>query len=148
VTLSIAYAEISLDSELIAYNRRPVVMAESIPNLDARQGLARDDLCVRHAGRAGDCQRPLHRWQWKSWFALAVCSHRVNEPVLVLTKMKAFILVAGAGTRLKSITDHAPKCLVPIQGVPLLAIWLQICRDAGIHQVLINPSTFTRTLTR
>src|SRR5215831_13426146 len=52
--------------------------------------------------------------------------------------MKAFILAAGAGTRLKPITDHTPKCMVPIQGVPLLAIWLQICRDAGIHHVLIN----------
>lgn len=52
--------------------------------------------------------------------------------------MKAFILAAGGGTRLKPITDHTPKCLVPIQGVPLLSIWLQICRQAGINHVLIN----------
>jgi mannose-1-phosphate guanylyltransferase len=52
--------------------------------------------------------------------------------------MKAFILAAGEGTRLKPITDKLPKCLVPIRGVPLLAIWLDICRSAGIREVLIN----------
>jgi len=51
---------------------------------------------------------------------------------------KAFILAAGEGTRLRPITDQIPKCLVPIQGVPLLAIWLRSCRDAGITEVLIN----------
>jgi mannose-1-phosphate guanylyltransferase len=52
--------------------------------------------------------------------------------------MKAFILSAGAGTRLRPLTDRMPKCLVPIQGVPLLAIWLQLCRNAAIDEVLIN----------
>lgn len=51
---------------------------------------------------------------------------------------KAFILAAGKGTRLRPITDRIPKCLVPIRGVPLLAIWLRACRDAGITDVLIN----------
>ena len=52
--------------------------------------------------------------------------------------MKAFLLAAGEGTRLRPITDRTPKCLVPIQGVPLLAIWLQICRGVGIDKLLIN----------
>lgn len=51
---------------------------------------------------------------------------------------KAFILAAGEGIRLRPITDRIPKCLVPIQGVPMLAIWLRACRDAGITEVLIN----------
>jgi len=55
--------------------------------------------------------------------------------------MKAFILAAGEGTRLRPITDHIPKCLVPIQGVPMLAIWLQICRENGIDDILINLHT-------
>lgn len=52
--------------------------------------------------------------------------------------MKAFILAAGEGTRLKPLTDFIPKCLVPIRGVPLLAIWLRLCQQAGISEVLIN----------
>jgi mannose-1-phosphate guanylyltransferase len=51
---------------------------------------------------------------------------------------KAFILAGGKGTRLRPITDTIPKCLVPIQGVPLLTIWLRACRAAGIEEVLIN----------
>lgn len=52
--------------------------------------------------------------------------------------MKAFLLAAGRGTRLRPITNTIPKCLVPIRGVPLLAIWLRACRHAGISEVLIN----------
>jgi mannose-1-phosphate guanylyltransferase len=52
--------------------------------------------------------------------------------------MKAFLLAAGHGTRLRPITNHVPKCLVPIQGVPILTIWLQLCARFGIDQVLIN----------
>ena len=52
--------------------------------------------------------------------------------------MKAFILAAGNGTRLRPLTDSVPKCLLPIQGVPLLEIWLNNCKAAGITEVLVN----------
>ncbi|HEX8816585.1 MAG TPA: nucleotidyltransferase family protein [Terriglobales bacterium] len=52
--------------------------------------------------------------------------------------MKAFVLAAGHGTRLRPITDSIPKCLVPIQGVPLLEIWLEVCRRAAVDEVLVN----------
>lgn len=52
--------------------------------------------------------------------------------------MKAFLLAAGLGTRLRPLTDSTPKCLLPIRGVPLLAIWLDLCHRHGIDEVLIN----------
>ena len=57
--------------------------------------------------------------------------------------MKAFLLAAGNGTRLRPLTDHTPKCLLPIQGVPLLQIWLKNCRMNGISEVLINIHSHT-----
>jgi mannose-1-phosphate guanylyltransferase len=52
--------------------------------------------------------------------------------------MKAFLLAAGHGTRLRPLTDSIPKCLVPIRGVPLLQIWMDLCRRNGISEVLLN----------
>lgn len=52
--------------------------------------------------------------------------------------MKAFLLAAGNGTRLRPLTDNIPKCLLPIQGAPLLEIWLNNCKAAGITDVLVN----------
>jgi mannose-1-phosphate guanylyltransferase len=52
--------------------------------------------------------------------------------------MKAFLLAAGEGTRLRPITNSIPKCLVPIRRQPLLEIWLDLCRAYGIDEVLIN----------
>ena len=52
--------------------------------------------------------------------------------------MKAFLLAAGHGTRLRPLTDTVPKCLLPIREAPLLRIWLQLCSRYGINQVLIN----------
>jgi len=52
--------------------------------------------------------------------------------------MKAFLLAAGHGTRLRPLTDSVPKCLLPVRGVPILQIWLEICRRLGIDQVLLN----------
>ena len=52
--------------------------------------------------------------------------------------MKAFLLAAGFGTRLRPLTDNTPKCLVPIQGKPLLEWWLLLLKKHGINEVLIN----------
>jgi mannose-1-phosphate guanylyltransferase len=52
--------------------------------------------------------------------------------------VKAFLLAAGPGSRLRPMTDAVPKCLVPIRGTPMLSIWLQACKRFGIEEVLIN----------
>ncbi len=52
--------------------------------------------------------------------------------------MKAFLLAAGNGTRLRPLTDTIPKCLVPVRGVPMLSHWLDFCRRAQVNEVLIN----------
>lgn len=52
--------------------------------------------------------------------------------------MKAFLLAAGHGTRLRPYTDQTPKCLLPIRGTPMLDIWLGLCRRYGISHVLVN----------
>ena len=52
--------------------------------------------------------------------------------------MKAVLLIAGLGTRLRPLTDSIPKCLLPIQGKPLLGIWFDKLVAAGVKDVLIN----------
>jgi mannose-1-phosphate guanylyltransferase len=55
---------------------------------------------------------------------------------------KAFLLAGGLGQRLRPLTDVMPKCLVPIDGTPLLAIWLDRLAEAGVASVLVNVSRF------
>ena len=52
--------------------------------------------------------------------------------------MRAILLAAGCGTRLRPITNMTPKCLVPIKGKPLLEIWLERLTQAGIGPFLVN----------
>lgn len=52
--------------------------------------------------------------------------------------MRALLLAAGKGTRLRPLTDTVPKCLVPIHGRPLLAYWLDLLFAGGIERALIN----------
>ena len=52
--------------------------------------------------------------------------------------MRAMLLAAGCGTRLRPLTNSIPKCLVPIKGQPLLDIWLERLTEAGIGAFLIN----------
>lgn len=52
--------------------------------------------------------------------------------------MKAFLLSAGVGARLRPLTDTTPKCMVPIRGRPMLDIWLDRFAEAGIDEVVVN----------
>lgn len=52
--------------------------------------------------------------------------------------MKAFLLAAGIGSRLRPLTDTIPKCMVPIGERPLLDIWLDALYRAGVDEVLVN----------
>ncbi|QTH71036.1 nucleotidyltransferase family protein [Pseudoalteromonas xiamenensis] len=56
--------------------------------------------------------------------------------------MKAILLAAGLGTRLRPLTNSIPKCLVPIKGVPLLQLWLDKLTTLGVTEVLINTHYF------
>ena len=60
--------------------------------------------------------------------------------------MKAFLLAAGNGTRLRPITDRIPKCLVEIQGKPLLGIWFDLLRRYGVREILVNVHAHTITV--
>lgn len=52
--------------------------------------------------------------------------------------MKAMILAAGLGTRLRPLTNKIPKPLLPVGGTPLIVWNLLLLRDCGIHEVMIN----------
>ena len=51
--------------------------------------------------------------------------------------MKAIILAAGRGSRMKNLTEERPKCLVELHGRPLLEWQLAALRGAGIEQIAI-----------
>lgn len=52
--------------------------------------------------------------------------------------MKAFLLAAGVGSRLRPLTDTVPKCMAPVGGQPMLGIWLDALDRAGVDEVLVN----------
>jgi NDP-sugar pyrophosphorylase family protein len=56
--------------------------------------------------------------------------------------MKAMILAAGLGTRLRPLTDDRPKALVEINGRNLLEITLSRLRNFGVREVMINVHHF------
>ncbi len=56
--------------------------------------------------------------------------------------MKAMILAAGLGTRLRPLTDNLPKALVEVAGRTLLEITLSRLRTCGVREVIINVHHF------
>ncbi len=52
--------------------------------------------------------------------------------------LKALLAAAGTGTRLRPLTDVLPKCLMPINGAPLLGIWLDMLDAAGVTEIIVN----------
>jgi NDP-sugar pyrophosphorylase family protein len=56
--------------------------------------------------------------------------------------MKAMILAAGLGTRLRPLTDNRPKALVEIDGRTLLEITIARLRDFGVSEIIVNVHHF------
>ena len=56
--------------------------------------------------------------------------------------MKAMVLAAGLGTRLRPLTDSRPKALVEVAGRTLLEIALSRLRSFGIREVIVNAYHF------
>ena len=54
--------------------------------------------------------------------------------------MRAMILAAGEGRRMRPLTDGTPKPLLQVGGVPLLERHLLGLRDAGVNNVVVNAS--------
>src|ERR1700675_3979957 len=57
--------------------------------------------------------------------------------------MKAMVLAAGLGTRLRPLTDDRPKALVEVGGRTLLEITLSRLRTFGIREVIVNVHHFS-----
>ncbi len=56
--------------------------------------------------------------------------------------MKAMILAAGLGTRLRPLTDNRPKALVEVAGHTLLEIAIARLREYGVREVIVNVHHF------
>lgn len=54
----------------------------------------------------------------------------------------AMLFAAGLGTRLKPFTDHHPKALAKVNGVPLLGHNLNYLKHYGIERVIVNVHHF------
>jgi mannose-1-phosphate guanylyltransferase len=52
--------------------------------------------------------------------------------------MRALLLAGGIGSRLRPLTDTVPKCLVTVQGRPLLDYWLELLFNSGFERILVN----------
>jgi len=61
--------------------------------------------------------------------------------------MKAMVLAAGLGTRLRPLTADRPKALVEINGRTLLQITLARLRSFGVNEAIVNVHHFADTIT-
>jgi len=62
--------------------------------------------------------------------------------------MKAMVLAAGQGTRLRPITERVPKALVPLAGRPMIDYALSLLRHYGIYEIVINLHHFGAQIER
>lgn len=56
---------------------------------------------------------------------------------LILTAMKIIILAAGAGRRLRPLTDNLPKCLVKVGGKAIIDYQMENLRQVGLNEIIV-----------
>ena len=54
--------------------------------------------------------------------------------------MKAIILAAGRGERMRPLTDHTPKPLLPVHGKPLIEWHIEALARAGVRDIVVNTA--------
>ncbi len=82
----------------------------------------------------------LHRFDFRQiWL-------KTNDKTNVF--MKAMILAAGMGTRLRPFTNYRPKALVEVGGIPLLEIAIRRLKHFGCQDIIINVHHFAEQIVR
>ena len=54
--------------------------------------------------------------------------------------MKAMILAAGQGTRVRPLTQRMPKPMIPVLGKPVMEYLVEQLADHGFNQIMVNIS--------
>jgi N-acetyl-alpha-D-muramate 1-phosphate uridylyltransferase len=54
--------------------------------------------------------------------------------------VKAIILAAGRGNRMRPLTDHTPKPLLPVHGKPLIEWHVEALARAGVREIVVNTA--------
>ena len=54
--------------------------------------------------------------------------------------VRALILAAGRGERMRPLTDHCPKPLLPVRGKPLLQWWVDALQRGGVREIVVNTA--------
>jgi MurNAc alpha-1-phosphate uridylyltransferase len=54
--------------------------------------------------------------------------------------MKAMILAAGRGVRMRPLTDHTPKPLLVVNGKPLIVWHIEALARAGVREIVVNTA--------
>lgn len=60
--------------------------------------------------------------------------------------MKAMILAAGAGVRLRPLTDYVPKCMISIGGKPILERTIEHLSRHDVTEMIINVCTLSQVI--